>query len=179
MKTTFKARILISFITVIAVLGSSMGVLGFYIIRRDILEKTRAEVRQGLASARMEYGSKIAKIRNTIDLVSPGDDLGLIAKKGRLDYLYYVPASERDMATSEIVLKAFQGQRLGGTRVMGPEEIKAIGPDFYENIRMEVKPTPKAAPSDRKDLDSALAIEYAMPVKGELWGEDGVLYGGR
>lgn len=177
--TTLKNRMLVSFFAVIAVLGLFMGLLGFYVIDKDIIQKARKEVKEGLIAARAEYTGKIAKIHNGINLISSGDDLDLMRDKIGLDYLYFVPDSEKAGVKSEIVKRAFAGVRLGGTRIISEEELKSMGGDIYGSVRIDVKPTPRARPSKKKSLNEAIAIEYAAPVDDGLWGRKGVLYGGR
>ncbi len=177
--TTLKNRMLVSFFAVIAVLGLFMGLLGFYVIDKDIIQKARKEVKDGLIAARAEYTGKIAKIHNGMNLISPGDDLGVMRDKIGLDYLYFVQESEKAGVKSEIAQRAFAGVRLGGTRIISENELKEMGDEVYKAVKIEVKPTPMARPSDKRSLNEAMAIEYAMPVDSADWGRKGVLYGGR
>ena len=176
--TTLKNRMLVSFFAVIAVLGLFMGLLGFYVIDKDIIQKARKEVKEGLRAARSEYVGKIVKIHNGVDLVSPRDDLDVMRDKIGLDYLYYAPESERSAVRSEIAQRAFAGVRLGGTRIIPEDELREMAGEVYREVEIEVRPTPMARPSDKRSLTEAMAIEYAMPVDS-AWGQKGVLYGGR
>lgn len=176
---TLRNRMLLSFFVVIAVVGTLMGILVQYVVIKDIVGKSRREVRKGLVAAQSEYIGKISKIKNALVLVSPGDDLARIRDMVNLDYLYFVPDSERSSVKSEIARRAFNGPRIGGTRLIEADELKAMGGDIYDEVRIAVKPTPKARPSERKVMDQAMAIEYAMRVTGSVWGKEGVLYGGR
>jgi two-component system NtrC family sensor kinase len=176
---TLRNRMLLSFFAVIAVVGTLMGILVQYVVVKDIRGKARSEVRTGLVAAQSEYVGKIAKIKNALVLVSPGDDLARIRDMVNLDYLYFVPAGEVDAVKSEIARWAFHGPRIGGTRLIEADELKAMGGDIYDEVRIPVKPTSMARPSERNMLDQAMAIEYAMRVDSAVWGKEGVLYGGR
>lgn len=176
---TLKHRILAAFFAVIALFGVLTGLMGFYVIKHYVIGKARQEVREALASARSEYAGKITKLSLGIGLVSVSDDLGAMKKKMQIDYLFFVPEDRKDGIKSEIAKKALDGEPVGGTRIIGAEELKEMGGDVYTSVRINVKPTPKARRSDKKILDEAMAIEYATPVSDAAGGRRGVLYGGR
>lgn len=176
---TLKNKMLLSFFAVIAMLGVAMGLFGYYVIKHYVVGKAHKEVREALSAAHSEYNGKISKINFALGLVSSSDNLASIRKKMQVDYLYFVPESRKDEIKSEIAAKALSGESVGGTRIISSGELKMMGDDIYAPVRINVKPTPKARLSDKKMLDEAMAIEYAMPVDAASWGEKGVLLGGR
>lgn len=55
---SLKNRILISFFTIMFVLSLSTVLLGYYVMKVDIIEKAQAEVRNDLNSAREIYSQE-------------------------------------------------------------------------------------------------------------------------
>jgi len=54
-----------------------------------------------------------------------------------------------------------------------------MGQGLYDRSLIKIRSTPKARPTDRTVVDSALAIEYAMPLVNGKGNVAGVLYGGK
>jgi len=58
---SIKTRILLSFLMVIFVLSASIGLLGYYVIQRDIIQRAERRVRNDLKAARMVYTGEIVR----------------------------------------------------------------------------------------------------------------------
>lgn len=177
---SIKTRILVSFLVVILTLSVSIALLGYYVTERDIFGQAEQKVLNDLKTARMVYTAEIDRIGQNLRLVSPDGDIDELRRKLDLHYLRYVPASEFATLRSELAQTAAkEGRALGGTRLISSEELNSMPGDFAGKHPIEIKPTPMARPTDRQVLDQVMAKEYALPVRNESGGIDGILYGGR
>jgi len=70
-----------------------------------------------------------------------------------------------------------KGEAVSGTVILRPEFLGAENPDLVERARIEIMPTPRAAPIEEKVETSAMVLAAAVPVfeEGVL---HGVIYGG-
>ncbi|MDD5439788.1 MAG: cache domain-containing protein [Candidatus Omnitrophica bacterium] len=188
MKTaTLKTIMVRAFLAVILALGLLIGVPGYYQLKYNVLKRAQIVVTNDLKFARSVYQNEITDMRRSFRLVS-SHALGVVSQKEvhtagslnelkekiGLDYLYFIPEDAMAAVKSEIAKRAAkQGGEACGTRIVGNQELAAMGKDLYERSLINVKPTPKSRPNTIKVLDRALAIEYAMPL------DKGILYGGR
>lgn len=181
MKTqSLKTRILLSFLGIIFILGVSIGVLGFYQIKNQVIKRAQAQVSNDLRFAHSVYSGEIEKIKNIFKLVgltkSP-EELKAIAG---LDYVFVINRQDLSGVKSGIAKDAFDnGRDIGGARIIDKPELRQLGSGLYEKSEIEIKPTPKARPTDRKILDKALVLEYAMPYSRENGKVVSVIYGGK
>jgi len=175
-----KTRILVSFLLVIVALSASIAMLGYYVIKKDIFERTERKVLNDLKTARMVYAAEIERIGQGLRLISPDGDLEALRDRLDLHYLGYAPASQFQTLSSPIAQAvATGGQPLGGTRIATRQELEEIGGDVLAIESIQIKPTPMAKPTDRTALDQVMTKEYAVPVPDEDGTLRGVLYGGR
>ena len=181
MKTrTLKNQILMSFAIVIAVLSVCSFGLGFYVVKTDIFERIQGEVERSLDGARTFYDEEIRRIGTILEIADLNQEASVLQEKMRLHYYYRVPAEQVAETASEIVRQAANsGEALGGTRLIGPEELSSMREDIRQRVHIAVKPTDKARPSTKTQLDSAMAKEYALPLKGADGTVKEVVYGGR
>ncbi|MGE5294253.1 MAG: cache domain-containing protein, partial [Solirubrobacterales bacterium] len=170
---------MLSFLMVILVLAISIALLGYWVIQTDIIGRTETKVRHDLTTARTVYTAEIERIGQALKLVSPNDDLEALKDRVNVHYLRYVTAEGFDSLRSDIARTAVEkGKPVGGTRIISAEELATMG-NFPGKEPIEIKPTPKARPTDKKVVDSVLAKEYAVPILGDQGQVKGVLYGGR
>lgn len=112
---SLKKRILLSFFLIIAVISLSISLLGFYIIKADIMDRAQKKVRNNLRAARSVYNTEINRIGDAFSLVYFEDDLNTLKQKMNLHYLQSVNSTEIEDIKSEIVRSAFEKvQSLGG-----------------------------------------------------------------
>ena len=117
-----KSRILLSMFAIIGVLSVSIAILGFYVIKADIMDRAQRKVRDNLKAARSFYQGEIDRIETAFNLVSFDKDIAVLRKEMNLHYLQVVPAAEIKANPSEIVKAAFDSrQGIGGTRIMTVE----------------------------------------------------------
>jgi two-component system, NtrC family, sensor kinase len=165
---------------IIGVLSVSIAILGFYVIKADIIDRAQRKVRDNLRTARSFYTGEIDRIENAFKLVNFNEDIPSLCKKMNLHYLQSIEISSQGQAQSEIVKVAFETRRgASGTRIMTRQELLKIAPNLAETTKILIKSTPMALPTDKKELDSVMVKEYTMPVfdsKGDVLR---VFYGGR
>jgi two-component system NtrC family sensor kinase len=175
-----KNRILLSMFAIIGVLSVSIAILGFSVIQSDIIDRAQRKVRDDLQTARSFYTGEIERIENAFKLVTCTGDTEALCKKMNLHYLRVVEAADKDQAQSELVRHVFENrQGIGGTRIMTRQELSEINPALEGATKILIKPTPKALPTDKKELDSVMVKEYAMPVFDSKGSIERVYYGGR
>jgi two-component system NtrC family sensor kinase len=169
-----------SMFVIIGVLSVSIAILGFYVIKADIIDRAQRKVRDNLRTARSFYTGEIERIENAFKLVTFTEDIPAMRKKMNLHYLQSVTVAGKEQAQSEIVRAAFEmRQGVGGTRIMTRAEFSKINPVLEGATKILIKPTPMALPTDKKELDSVMAKEYALPVLDAQGNVVRVYYGGR
>lgn len=178
---SIKTRILLSFLMVILVLSMSIVLLGYWVIQKDIIDRADQKVRRDLTTARTVYTAEIERIGQALGLVSPNGNIEALKDRLNVHYLRYVAGEDFSSLRSEIAREAVKKgdpNGVGGTRIIGVEELATLS-DFPGEVPIEIKPTPRARPTDRKMVDSVLAKEYAVPIFKDGGRIKGVLYGGR
>jgi two-component system NtrC family sensor kinase len=177
---SIKTRILTSFLLVIFVLSVSIAVLGYYVLKRDILERTEDKVLNDLKTARTAYAAEIERIGQALRLVAGTEDIHALREKLDLHYLRRVERERFDRLPSEIARRAVaEGTALGGTRIIEAGELASLTVDPARRSAIEIKPTPMARPTQRDVLTEVMAKEYAVPVVGTDGDVEAVLHGGR
>ncbi len=176
-----KVRILSYFTAVIFIVGFLVALLGFYLIKSNIIERAQRKLNNDLNFARSLYNGEIDRIKEAFGLIVGHPQINSIKDKIGLDYLYVIdknsiPASLK----SEILRKSVEGKEpIGGSRVIDSAELLSIGNSLYNKSRIDVIPTLKSRPVVNHVLDKAMAIEYAMPLKDKTGNFNNIIYGGK
>lgn len=178
-KSSLKTSIIYNFMLVILFLSISIGVLGFKVIRKEVIDKAQHQLISDMKAARILYENMISTMGKELSLLTKLDDIGQIKAKTDLDYLYVVEKENFGKIKSEVVLKALSGVEASGTRMIGPEELFGIDKRLAEAVKIEIIPTLRARKIEETVLESAMAMEYARPVYGETGDIEKVLYGGK
>ena len=177
---SLKTHLLISFFTVILVFSLPVGFLGYYIIKKDIIEMAQQRVDNSIKAARMVYNNEIDGIGEAFRLASFDSDFNELKQKMRLDYLKQVKVEDIATVKSEIVQAAFkQGRGISGTRIIGYEELKTFGEDIARKVPIAIRPTLMSEPTSQKVLTDVMAKGYAMPLYDESGNMTSIVYGGR
>lgn len=177
---SIKTRILLSFLMVILVLSASCALLGYFVTKKDIIERAESKVLNDLTAARMVYVTEIERIGQGLQLIAPGGDLDELRDKLGLHYLRRVSAADFNTLDSAIArVAAKQGRPQGGTRLIGLQELESMPDAFAGQQPIVIKPTPMARPTDRVTLTEVMAKEYAVPVLDAAGRVEAVYYGGR
>ncbi|MFA5097177.1 MAG: cache domain-containing protein [Candidatus Margulisiibacteriota bacterium] len=179
--TSIRTRIIYSFLLVITMLALLVGIFGAYVINSNIVGREQKQMVSDITIARKFYNAEIEKLKDVFSFMGEPSDLKSIRIKLRLDYLDIVKRSELPSVKSEIVKRAFEtGASAGGTRIIDKDELKKMGAELYERARMPLVNTPMALPTERKELENAMAIGCASPLSYDSAGKvDKVIYGGR
>jgi len=176
---TIKSRLLLSFLSIILVLGISKSVMVYYIVEKDIIERAQKEVKIRLNTVRAVYIRDLDTYRTEFTLISEKDNPDTIKGKLELDYLYIVKPDEHNIR-SDIASEALRQNRgLGGIRIISKEELLEMHDGLYDRIKIEVKETEQARPTTLKVLENAMAVEYALPVTERSGKTKYIIYGGR
>ena len=179
---SLKNRILISFFTIIFVLSLSTVLLGYYVMKVDIIEKAQAKVRNDLNSARKIYSQETKRLKDVVRFTAlrffikdsiPSDDTETLKKKledirktesldvltltdeaGRVVIRSRNPAVNSDnQAQDETVSRLLSNmEAIGGTVIVPPEELIKEGEDLAEQASIAFVPTLKAKPSLRTEI---------------------------
>ncbi|MFC1635638.1 cache domain-containing protein [Planctomycetota bacterium] len=203
-----RIRILISFFTVIVAFALSVAVLGHYVIKRGIIERAQAKVKNDMDSAREIYLQEIERIRNVIrfaavrffikDAISDEDrktlrlELARIRQAESLDVLTLVDASgavvvrsrnpsvgDDSQVNDELVSRILSNKEVvAGTFIVPRDELMKEGKGLAERAHTRFIPTPKAKPRVETEETSGMMIRAGAPVLGHDGRLLGVLYGG-
>jgi two-component system, NtrC family, sensor kinase len=163
----------------VLVIAALIAILGYYTIQNDIIARAQKEVVKKIEAAQIVYDNEIEKIKTA--LVLTRDTKSLISVKGILDvdYVYEVPVSLKGTVKSPIAKQAFMGNLSGGSRIIEKDELNSISKVLLDRAKTKIEYTLKAKPADKSFLESALAIEYAMPIIGPDKSVSAVRYAGR
>lgn len=173
-------RLLIGFILVITALSVLIALLGAYIIKKDIIDRTERQVLHDLRAAWLVYTSELEKIRQSFKLVSFNEPLEKLQEKMGLHYLERVELADKNKVPSEIVRAVFDKRtEYVGTRIISNPEMVTLNHRLKEMTSIKIKPTPKAIPTGKLELRGVMAKEYAMPVLDDNGDVREVIYGGR
>lgn len=176
---SLRTRLLFSFLLVILVLGVLSAFFGYTTIKSNVITRAQKQAESDLKAARSVFDGEIDKIANGFDCIAMVDNPGHLKSKLGLDYLFVVEAAKKDSVKSDIVMRAFEGNSNGGTRIVDSSELWHMGQALCQRARIEVLPTPRARPTPLKTLTSAMVVEYATPLF-DAGGRIGrVMYGGK
>ncbi len=165
---------------IIVVLAALIAILGYYVIKADIMDRAQRKVRDNLKAARSFYQGEIDRLETAFNLVSFDSNIDELRVRMNLHYLKCAAASEIETTSSEIVKSASNSRAgIGGTRIMSDEELSRIDPLLVKATQIQIRATPMALPTDKKQLDAVMVKEYALPVLDKNGKVEKVYYGGR
>jgi len=165
---------------VILVLSVPTAVLGYRVIQKNIFRRADRQVRDSIHAADLVYTGEIERIGEALKLVAPKEDVEALRAGLNVHYLRRVARADFGTLHSEIARAAVEkGEPVGGTRIIGPEELAALGGEPLGQVPIEIKSTPKARPTDKQVLRAVMAKEYAVPIVDAEGQIQAILYGGR
>ncbi|MBN2271483.1 MAG: cache domain-containing protein [Sedimentisphaerales bacterium] len=203
-----RTRILISFDIVIVAFSVAVALLGYYVIKKDVLERAQTKVKNDLNSAREIYDQEVGRVRDVVRLtaqrffikeaISDNDrqtlnrELGRIREQEFLDVLTLTDSSGNVIIRSRnpsqtgdsqgddglVGFVMESGQSVVGTAIVAGEELAKEGADLAEQAHIKFIPTPKAKATDQTEQSAGMMIKAAGPVFGYDGKLAGVLYGG-
>jgi two-component system NtrC family sensor kinase len=209
MKTQkLRSRIVVPFDIVILTFSLLVAVLGYYVIKKDIIQRAQTKVENDLNSAREIYNQELKNVRDVIrftadrffinNAIATQDNetldrqLDRIRKSESLDILTLTDASGKVLsrsrnpsvigdcrASDSLVSKVLSSSEVvAGTVIVPGSELLKEGKDLAEQANIEFIPTPKARRRDETRETSGMMIKAAAPVFGYDGKLSGVLYGG-
>jgi two-component system NtrC family sensor kinase len=205
---TLRMRIVVPFDIVIVTFSLLVAAFGYYVIKKDILEKAQTKVKNDLNSARLIYLQEVDRVKNVVrftavrfflkDAISESDqetlskELDSIRRAESLDILTLTGASGKvvirsrnpsvigdNQADDELVGEILSSREVvAGTLIVPNTEIIKEGEDLAERARIKFISTPKAKTVKETESTSGMMIKAGAPVLGYDGELLGVLYGG-
>lgn len=151
---TLKNNLLFAFLIVIFILGAFTAILGFYLIQEEIVARVQKEVIGKGKAAELLYEGEIGSIAQSLQLTATIEDLDVVKKVSKLDYVYEITA--QDPVPNDIVRRAFAGAGAGGTRIIPEDDLKKVFPQYYKAFITPIQYTPKARPGFQTDPDRTM-----------------------
>ena len=203
-----RTQILISFFSVISIFALSIAILGFYVIKNDIIERAQSKVKNDLNSAREIYNEESENLKDVVrftalrffiknairdsDIETIRSELEKIRKRESLDILTLTDENGQvivrmrnssvngdNQSQDELVSRVLSdGEIVAGTVIVPSEELIKEGAGLADQAYIKFIPTPKAKPSLETEQTSGMMIKAAAPVFGYEGSLIGVLYGG-
>jgi len=209
MKTKkLRSRIVVPFDIVIVTFSLLFAVLGYYVIKIDIIKRAQTKVKNDLNSAREIYTQELENVKDIVrftalrffinDAISTQDndtldqELDKIRKSESLDILTLTDASGKVLSRSRnpsvtgdilasdtFISKVLSSSEVvSGTVIVPRAELLKEGEDIAEQANISFIPTPKAKQKTETQETSGMMIKTAAPVFGYDGRLSGVLYGG-
>lgn len=209
MKCSVRAKLVASFLSVIAISGFITVWLGVHLIGNETIERAQDKVRMDLNSAREVYAQRLNAISEVVRLTTirfflkeslvTGDlepmkaELQKILETENLD-VFTVVDSNGDVvfrarnprihgdnqAADEIVAQVLlTGENVAATQIVSRENLANEGAELAEQAHIAFVPTPKAKPRPESDETSGMMMKAAAPVFDYDGDLIGVLYGAR
>lgn len=203
-----KMRILISFFSIIGILSIAIALIGFFIIKNDIIDRAQMQVENDLNFAREVYAEETKNIEDVVrftalrffikdailenDIETLEDKLVEIIKAESLDILtltdkegqVIVRARNRlvtgdNQADDELVAQVLTGKKtISGTIIVPEEELEKEGNGLAEQAYIKFIHTPKAKTTKKREQTSGMMIKAATGIFDYDNNLIGVLYGG-
>lgn len=203
-----RRKLILSFLTVIALGGVISLFIGTRIEHRTIISLAEAKVRHDLASAWMVYEERLNGIRDTVRLSATHEFLRTALRSGRfdkvaaaldairgdfgLDVLNLTDGRGRVVVRSQLpdaavgddaspdpyVRLSLLGRTAAGSQIMSREDLLQEGPDLAERAHFQFVPTPMAAARPGDHEERGMMLKAAAPVVDGQGALLGVLYGG-
>jgi len=209
MKTKkLRSRIVVPFDIIIVTFSLLVAVLGYYVIKIDIIKRAQTKVKNDLNSAREIYTQEIEKVKDVVrftanrffinnaivtqDNETLDTELGKIRTSESLDVLTLTDSSGKvvsrsrnpsvtgdNQASDKLVSKVLSSNEVVcGTVIVPRAELAKEGDDLAEQANINFIPTPKARQRSETRETSGMMIKAAAPVFGYDGKLSGVLYGG-
>ena len=208
MRISLRAKLITSFLAVIAICGLVATFVAIRLIGAGIISQAQDKVRTDLNSARRVYQDEVKEVGTLVRLSAERffikdalldkdiellkgelerireeeslDILNLMDEIGRVIMRARNPSVTGDnKGQDELISRVLSSKEaITTTAIVLREELLKEGPSLAEQAYMKFVPTPKARPSLETEQTSAMCIKAAAPVFGYDGSLVGVLYGG-
>ncbi len=146
--------------------GLCMALAGSLFIQHTLFDRTQDQLKFNLKAAHAFYTNQLAIIASGLDMIGPNSNLPQIKNNLSLDYLYVTGLQQAKTSNDPLIRKATSDNSIGGTRIISQTELLRLDHRLAKQTIINVVDTPKAKPTNKKVVDSALAIEYVR-VQGD------------
>lgn len=202
MKIFTKSQLALFFLAFACAIGVITSIIVNYLITNQIIFEAQERVKEHLSTARWIYQSKIKEIDRVIHWTSIRhvlknavkqrkvsgirEELLTLMREERFDFLTLVdkdgvvihrvhnPESFGDRLFHDIfVKKALEGSSVLGTQVVERDDLIKDGDELIKKAYFRLIPTPKAKPIEETEMERAMVIKSAHPIKdfsGEIIG---------
>ncbi|RKY56432.1 MAG: histidine kinase [Candidatus Neomarinimicrobiota bacterium] len=207
-KIKLRLKLILSFLSVIVIVGVTSTLVGVYLIGDRIVKQAQEKVELDLNSAREVYKDKIRDVSTSIrltalrfflnDAISRNDiarlkiELGRIRERESLDILNLTDKDGKvivrarnpvmygdDQSDDELVKEAISKKEVvASTLIIPRDELLKEGEDLAEQAYIKLIQTPKAKPISGSEETSGMMIKAAAPVFDYNGNLIGILYGG-
>ena len=188
-------RIVISMLSVVAISGGASGTVGGYLLWRHLHQQAQTRVRQDLNAAREFYDARLEAMAMALRYTALGERfsqavagkqvsylaprLEAVRKRASLDILYVTDdlgrvihrdhrreVSGDSVADDRLVQSVLDGKDVSSATLLVPMEVLAKeAPSLAEQAKLTIRPTPKATPPGRAEVDSGMMLCSAVPVR--------------
>ena len=178
---SFKARLLLSFLLVIVVIGVFVLIYGNMFISDNVYGRTQREIAKNINSAWNEYNNELENLKTVADFVSGSHCneyrankyiLENIKNKYRLDYIVFSPFTGKE-PKSEVT------SPLAETRIISENELIELNPGLAKSAFIKSKETEMAKKIPVKDIKDGLVMEVTTQYFDVIKKEKGTLKIGR
>ncbi len=204
---TIKARLISSYLVILAIGGLVTSMVGSWIVSSTIMTEARRSVDRNLATARMFYDEQLEGLKRGVQLTAAGTTIQRYLARGELDALFrFLDRTRRetgsdfltltdsrgrvvlrvsrpghindDVSSISVIAAALAGKTAAATEILPAERLGNEDPLLRERARFRLVPTARARPLDQAEETSGMVLIAASPVKGEGGEVLGALYGG-
>jgi two-component system NtrC family sensor kinase len=174
-----KSRIVFAVMPSILMVGFVGGLFAYYQIKINTINRAQRQVQNNLRAARETLRCEQDAMSKAFSLVGSAANAGLLKQTLGLDYFYIVDTSGLASTNNALVRRAFSGSAAVGMRIIDSSEICAMSQALFQQARIDLRQTPKARPTEKRILTSAMAMECARPLYDSIARAQRILYGGK
>ena len=205
---SLRFRAILSMLLLVVISGGVSAFIGGYLLWRQLAQETGNRVRQDLNAAHEFYNQRLEAMRTVLRYTALGERFSQAVVRGETDYLAARLAAVRQSASFDVLLvtdgagrvlyRAHQPGRAGdlpaddrlvglvlggapdaaGTMLVPLATLGREDPALAARAGIRILETPKAGPAGPAELDSAMMLCAASPVRGPDGKLSGVLRAG-
>lgn len=174
-KLPLKARLIWSYLVILAIGGLATSLVGSWIVSSTIMMQARRAVSHDYATARTIYDERLESLRLAIQFASGGSEpdrnrLEAIRKEAALDVVDIAREPGSGFASLAVVREALAGRAAAATEVLPAAVLAAAHPALGERARVGIAGNPAGEVP-------AMALVAAAPLRGPGGEIAGALYG--
>ncbi|NJD18005.1 MAG: HAMP domain-containing protein, partial [Gemmatimonadetes bacterium] len=200
-----KARLISSYLVILALGGLITSVVGSWIVSSTIMREAQAGAVRSLATARTIYEDELARLRQTVSLLagepvlvdvtgegsasgerrldrvwrdSGFDFMGVTDAHGRVVQRAALDTSVGDTVMGDVVAAALQGRTVAAPELLDLDRLAREAPDLGLAVSLEVVATPQGWTPGSPRLTKGMVLLAAAPLADEGGEIEGAVYAG-